>query len=241
MELGMLHQQAECSVQEFARALPRLRGFLPPPIPTSKNYAAKTKKRVWRIFRSRFGKASRASGYPPASRFHREDPNPCELILPPAKILTKERKLVPFFRYPHVVIRARRIVAFLTCLVLESEREYMILVLFSCPAVLSRTLISETVVFIACPAVPRIVRIDRVPVRTGQKLYPGLVRQTRFQAGIGSKEDGPEDSGRIAPHARVTPRGGSRVPQNEGTVIEEKQRFSSGFRINLDRFIFKQE
>lgn len=29
--LGMLHQQAECSVQEFARALPRLRGFLPPP------------------------------------------------------------------------------------------------------------------------------------------------------------------------------------------------------------------
>ena len=137
---------------------------------TSKNYAAKTKKRVWRIFRSRFGKASRASGYPPASRFHREDPNPCELILPPAKILTKERKLVPFFRYPHVVIRARRIVAFLTCLVLESEREYMILVSFSCPAVLSRTLISETVVFIACPAVPRIVQIDRVPVRTGQML-----------------------------------------------------------------------
>jgi len=60
------------------------------PVPASKNCAAKTKKRDWRIFRSRFGKASRASGYTPASRFHREAPNP----------------------YPHVVIRARRVVAF---------------------------------------------------------------------------------------------------------------------------------
>ena len=62
------------------------------PIPASKNCAAKTKKRFWLIFRSRFGKASRASGYPPASRFHREDPNP----------------------YPHVVICARPVVAFLS-------------------------------------------------------------------------------------------------------------------------------
>ena len=78
-------------------------------------------------------------------------------------------------------------------------------------------------------------------MRTGQKLSPGLARQTRFRAGIVSKEDGSEDSGEIAPHAHVTPRGGSRVPQNEGTVIEEKQRFSYGFWLNLDRFIFKQE
>ena len=176
---------------------------------TSKNYAAKTKKRVWRIFRSRFVKG----------------PNPYELILPPARNRDKGTEPRSFF-VPHVVIRARRIVAFLTCHILESEREYIILVSFSCPAVLSRTLISETVVFIACPAVPRIVRIDRIPVRPGQKRSPSLARQTWFLAGIGSKEDGSEDSGGIAPHARVTPRGGSRVPQNEGTVIEEKTAFS---------------
>lgn len=42
--LGMLHQQAECSVQEFARALPRLRGFPPAPSRHSKITPLKQRK-----------------------------------------------------------------------------------------------------------------------------------------------------------------------------------------------------
>ena len=75
-----------------------------------------------------------------------------------------------------------------------------------CPELLSRTLIAETVVFIGCPGVPRIVRIDSVSVRARETSLPDLARQARFQAGIGTEDHGSEDGGGIAHNARVAPR-----------------------------------
>ena len=78
-----------------------------------------------------------------------------------------------------------------------------------CPELLSRTLIAETVVFIGCPGVPEIVRIDSVSVRAGETPLPGLARQARFRAGTAQDEHRTADGERIAHKARVAPRGGS--------------------------------
>ena len=75
-----------------------------------------------------------------------------------------------------------------------------------CPELPSRTLIAETVVFIGCPGVPEIVRIDSVSVRAWETHLPDLARQARFQAGIGTEDHGSEDGGGIAHNARVAPR-----------------------------------
>lgn len=87
------------------------------PVPASKNCAAKTKKRDWRIFRSRFGKASRASGYPPAGHFHREAPNPYKLILPTERNIDIETETRSFFVPPRRdPCQACRRILVLTCL-----------------------------------------------------------------------------------------------------------------------------
>ena len=112
-----------------------------------------------------------------------------------------------------------------------------------CPELLSRTLIAETVVFIGCPGVPRIVRIDSVSVRAGGTHLPNLARQPRFRAGIGTEDHGSAERGESPPKpaSRLVAGQGRRRFDGErrGGQKEEKQRFFSGFRVISARIYFE--
>ena len=112
-----------------------------------------------------------------------------------------------------------------------------------CPELLSRTLIAETVVFIGCPGVPRIVRIDSVSVRARETSLPDLARQARFRAGIGTEDHGSAERGEspqkpasrlVCGQERRSSDGGRR-----GSKKEEKHRFFSPIPAGFRRIYFK--
>ncbi len=99
-----------------------------------------------------------------------------------------------------------------------------------CPELLSRTFIVKTVVFIGCPGVPRIVRIDSVSVCAGQNVPPGPRATSPFSGGNRNGGSRIRGERRIAPKARVAPRGGSgaaEVPWGSKETV--KWRKNSGF------------
>ena len=112
-----------------------------------------------------------------------------------------------------------------------------------CPELLSRTLIAETVVFIGCPGVPRIVRIDSVSVRARETSLPDLARQARFQAGIGTEDHGSAERGESPqkPASRLVAGQGRRRFDGErrGGQKEEIQRFFSPIPAGFRRIYFK--
>ena len=112
-----------------------------------------------------------------------------------------------------------------------------------CPELLSRTLIAETVVFIGCPGVPRIVRIDSVSVRAGETPLPDLARQARFWAGIGTEDHGSAERGESPqkPASRLVAGQGRRRFDGErrGGQKVEKQRFFSPIPAGFRRIYFE--
>ena len=115
-----------------------------------------------------------------------------------------------------------------------------------CPALLSRTLSSESVVFIGCPAVPEIVRINSLSVRAEQNIPPDLARQARFWAGTAWRITDPQ-SGESPPGTPASRHVSGRDRKEYGREREKGVRrrkdsgFSPRFRRDFAGFISRQE
>lgn len=114
-----------------------------------------------------------------------------------------------------------------------------------CPELLSRTLIAETVVFIGCPGVPRIVRIDSVSVRARETSLPasrdkpvfGRESERRI-TDLRREENRPKSPRR----ASCAAKSGGGSTENEGVVRRRKNSgFSLRFRRDFAGFMLKQE
>ncbi len=118
----------------------------------------------------------------------------------------------------------------------------------NCPALippsLSRTFIAETVVFIGCPGVPRIVRIDSVSVRAREMPLPGPRATAPVSGENGSRGATDPRTGEespTTPASRLVAGQGRRRFDGErrGGQMEEKQRFFSPIPAEFRRIYFE--
>ena len=114
-----------------------------------------------------------------------------------------------------------------------------------CPELLSRTFIVKTVVFIGCPGVPRIVRIDSVSVRARETHLPASRDRPVFGRESERRITDPrreENRPKSPRRASWRVRSGGSPTENEGTV---RWRKNSGFSPDSGGFprgfILKQE
>ncbi len=110
-----------------------------------------------------------------------------------------------------------------------------------CPELLSRTFIVKTVVFIGCPGVPRIVRIDSVSVRAAETPLPASRDKPVFGreperriTDLRREENRPKSPRRASWRVRS----GKGPTENEGRVRWRKNSgFSPRFRRDFAGFI----